>query len=343
MKIRSRNFGYYNNKEIKEYILYNGNNLEVKIISLGATIKEIHYRGLNTVLGFENLESYVDSRTYFGALIGRVAGRISKGEILIDGKEYKLSQNEGTSCLHGGYDGYSFKIWEYVDSIVGEDSVSLELSYASPNLESGFPGEVVNRVKYTVDKNDTLSIEYFAKPSMDSPITITNHSYFNLNGDFTKDILDHTLMIDAEEYIELDEKNLPIKVSKVEGTPFDFRSKKPIRKDMDLSHDQLRESLGYDHPFILNKPNEDPIILSSHKTGIQLRISTTEPVVILYCSNNLKEGLTLLGGEKTIRYQGVCLETQWYPDAINQQFLPNNIIKAGEEYYSNSIYKFSQI
>ena len=147
-------------------------------------------------------------------------------------------------------------------------------------------------------------------------------------------------MIDAEEYIELDEKNLPIKVSKVEGTPFDFRSKKPIRKDMDIYHEQLRESLGYDILYT-KQTNEDPILLVID--GIQLRISTTEPVVILYCSNNLKEGLTLLGGEKTIRYQGVCLETQWYPDAINQQFLPNNIIKAVEEYYSNSIYKFSQL
>ncbi len=250
-------------------------------------------------------------------MVGRVAGRVSKGEVLISNKKYKLDQNEGSTCLHGGDEGYSFKVWEYVDSIVKKDSVSIILGYTSPDFESGFPGELINHVKYTVYKNDSLSIEYFAKSTKDTPITLTNHSYFNLNGDLSTDILNHILYIDADKYMQLDENNIPITISNVGQTPFDFRSGKAV--------------------------NKDQIILSSAKTGIQLKINTSEPVVILYCSNKLEEGLTLSNGDRTIRYQGVCLETQWYPDAINQEFLLDNILKAGEEYNSKTVYKFHQI
>ncbi len=343
MKILDNLFGSYNNQDVREYTLDNGKNLRLKVLNLGGTIREINFNSRNRILGFNSVEDYINSRTYFGALVGRVAGRISNGEISIDGRKYKLDQNEGTICLHGGKDGFSFKVWEFLESSVCNDAVSLTLKYISPDMECGFPGEVTVLVKYTVYKDDSFTIEYFAQTTKDTPITITNHSYFNLNDDLNENILDHILKIDADKYIKLDEKNLPVEMASVENTPFDFKKGKTIKSDMDLSNMDLRYTEGYDHPFILNKSDDNQIILSDGKSGVQLSINTTEPVVILYCSNKLGEDFLLSNGEKTFKYQGVCLETQWYPDALNQDFLPANILRPGEEYYSKTIYTFNKI
>lgn len=342
MKILDNLFGRYNNQDIKEYTLENGKNLSVKILTLGGTIREINFNGRNRVLGFNNVEDYINSRTYFGALVGRVAGRISSGEISIDDQKYNLDQNEGTTCLHGGKDGFSFKVWELDDTNISDESASITLKYISPDLECGFPGELTVLAKYTVYMDDSFSIEYFAKTTKDTPITLTNHSYFNLNDDLNEDILNHNLKIDADNYIKLDEKNIPIKIASVENTPFDFRQGKTIKSDMDLSNTDLKYTEGYDHPFILNKSKDSQIVLSDNNSGVSLSIETSEPVVILYCSNKLGEDLLLANGEKTFKYQGVCLETQWYPDALNQDFLPDNILRPGEEYYSKTTYAFKK-
>ena len=341
MDYRETYFGKYKNYPIREYILDNDKNLIVKILSLGGTIREINYKGKNRVLGFNNVDDYINLRTYFGAIVGRVAGRISSRLIRIDGVDYKLNQNEGTTCLHGGQEGFAFKAWEFEESKISDNSVSVTLKYISPNLESGFPGEVTVFVQYTVYDDDSLSIEYFARTDKPTPITLTNHSYFNLNDDLNEDILEHFLKIDADSYLKLDEKSIPVKVVSVENTPFDFRNAKMIKSDMDLSLETFKYTKGYDHPFILNV--EKCIELYSEKSGISLNIETTEPVVVLYCSNKLEKGLLLSNGERTLNYQGVCLETQWYPDALNQDFLPDNILKPEEEYYSKTTYRFKNI
>lgn len=343
MKILENLFGFYNDKEIIEYTLENGKNFHVKILSLGGTIREINYKGKNRVLGFNKIDEYINSRTYFGALIGRVAGRISNGEIRINSEKYYLDQNEGTTCLHGGKEGFSFKICELENKEITDESVSITLKYISPDLECGFPGEVKVLSKYTVYNNDSISIEYFATTTKDTPITLTNHSYFNLNEDLNQNILNHKLKIDADSYIKLGEKNIPVGIEKVDNTPFDFRQEKTIKSDMDLSYMDLIYTEGYDHPFILNKSSGNQIILSNKISRVSLSIETTEPVVILYCSNRLGEDFLLSNGEKTFKYQGVCLETQWHPDAINQDFLPDNILKPGGKYYSKTIYGFNMI
>ena len=341
MDYRETYFGKYKNYPIREYILDNDKNLIVKILSLGGTIREINYKGKNRVLGFNNVDDYINLRTYFGAIVGRVAGRISSRLIRIDGVDYKLNQNEGTTCLHGGQEGFAFKAWEFEESKISDNSVSVTLKYISPNLESGFPGEVTVFVQYTVYDDDSLSIEYFARTDKPTPITLTNHSYFNLNDDLNEDILEHFLKIDADSYLKLDEKSIPVKAVSVENTPFDFKRAKMIKSDMDLFLEDFKYTKGYDHPFILNV--EKCIELYSEKSGISLNIETTEPVVVLYCSNKLEKDLLLSNGEKTFNYQGVCLETQWYPDALNQDFLPDNILKPEEEYYSKTIYRFKNI
>ena len=342
MYLEKRLFEVYKGREIIEYCLKNNNHMEVKILNLGATIREIIYQGSNRVLGFDHIESYLDQGTYMGALVGRVAGRISGGKFIIKDKVYELDKNEGTTCLHGGNQGVSFQIWKLEKEIITEDSVGIVLRYISRDLECGFPGNMDILVRYILGEDDSLTIEYFAETDKDTIITLTNHSYFNLN-DLNEDILNHELMLDANEYIRLNEINLPIGLADVENTPFDFRDGKTILKDMDLSHRELIRSEGYDHPFVLNRNNDIPIILSSKKSGIKLSIETSEPVVILYCSNKLKEDLPLSDGAKTFQYQGVCLETQWYPDAINQDFLPKNLLKSGEKYYSRTRYNFDII
>lgn len=329
MNILRNKFGEYKNYDIIEYTLKNDNDLEVKILNLGGIVREINFKGKNRVLNYNNVEDYIDRDGYFGAIVGRVAGRISKGKIKIQNQEYELDKNEGDTCLHGGKEGFSFQIWQLEDEIITNDSTSIVLKYISPDMECGFPGEVIIYVKYTVEENNSLIIEYFAKTNKSTPITLTNHSYFNLNDNLNKDILDHILKIDADKFIRLDEKNIPLKIANVEGTPFDFRSGKKIKEDMDLSNRDLRHTKGYDHPFILNESNGEQIELYCEETGINLGIKTTEPVVILYTGNNLNEGF------------GVCLETQWYPDAINQEFLEDNILRPNENYYSKTEYKFS--
>lgn len=336
-------FEVYKGKEIIEYTLRNNNNMEVKILSLGGIIREIIYKGKNRVLGFDNIQSYVNSSTYMGAIVGRVAGRISKGKIEINKTIYELDKNEGTTCLHGGNQGFSMKIWELADEIISEDSVEIVLKYISKDLESGFPGEMTIYVRYRLKNDDSLIIEYFGETDKDTIITLTNHSYFNLNDNHSEDILNHELMIDANQYIKLNENNIPIGIWNVENTPFDFRNSKVIEKDMDLTHEELMNSEGFDHPFILTKDNDISTTLSSKKSGVELSIETTEPVAILYCSNKIKENLYLSDGNKTFKYQGVCLETQWYPDATNQDFLPNNILRKGDQYYSRTIYRFENI
>ncbi len=342
MNLSKRLFGKYKGSDVYEYTLDNGNHLNIKILNLGGIIREINYKGKNRVLGLDNVEGYVNSDAYFGALVGRVAGRISKGIIEIDNTIYKLDQNEGSTCLHGGSQGFSFKLWELEGEEVTDNRVSITLKYISPDMEGGFPGEVTVYAKYTVDKENSLTIEYFATTTKATPTTLTNHSYFNLNHDLKEGILDHILTIDGDYYIRLDEKNIPIEIAGVEGTPFDFRHGKKIGTDMDLTHEDLLHTKGYDHPIILNKNKGGQIRLYSESSGISLSIETTEPVVVLYCGNGLDDSTILSGGERTFKYQGVCLETQWYPDALNQPFLPNNILKADERYYSKTIYKWNQ-
>lgn len=341
MNIEERSFGIYDKADIKEYTLDNGNNLSLKVLTLGAIIKEVKFNGENRVLGFDNVEDYINSMFYFGAIVGRVSGRISKGEFQIGEESFKLEQNEGTTCLHGGKEGLSFKVWKLDSRDVSEESASITLKYTSPDLEGGFPGQVNLYVKYTICKDNSFEIEYRGTTTKDTPLTLTNHSFFNLNDDLSIDILEHYLWIDADKYVKLDKNNIPTGISSVENTPFDFRLEKTIKEDMDLNHNELKHSKGYDQPFVLNEGSRKQAELFCKKSGIKLELFTTEPVVILYCGNNLRGGYNITEGKETFKYQGVCLETQWYPDALNQEFLPDNILEVGKEYYSKTKFKFS--
>lgn len=341
MNIIKRNFGSFKDKEVIEYSLDNGQDLEVKILNLGCIIRELNFKGKNRVLGYKNLEDYLNRKGNLGTVVGRVAGRISGGQISIDGQDYELDKNEGSTCLHGGSDGFARQVWDLVEEEIEVDFISLKFKYVSEDLEGGFPGQLTVYNKYTINKDNELVVEYFGQTDKPTIVTLTNHSYFNLNDDLRQGVLDQYLYIDADKYISLDEKSIPKTIKEVEGSPFDFRQERVIGEGMDLDHEDLARTRGYDHPFILKKNKEDEIVLRSRESGLELAVETTEPTLVVYTSNGLREGMDLSQGEVTFPYQGICLETQWYSDAINQDFLPKQILRPGEEYYSRTIYKFS--
>lgn len=341
MNIVKRNFGSFKEKEVIEYSIENGQDLEVKILNLGCIIRELNFKGKNRVLGYKTLEDFLNRKGNLGTVVGRVAGRISDGQISIDGQAYELDKNEGSTCLHGGSDGFARQVWDLVEEEIGVDFISLKFKYVSQDQEGGFPGELIVYTKYTINKNNEVIVEYSGKTNKPTIVTLTNHSYFNLHDDLRQGVLDQGLYINADKYISLDESSIPKAIKEVEGSPFDFRQERIIGEAMDLDHEDLKKTKGYDHPFILKKDKKDEIILRSRESGLELRVETTEPTVVVYTSNGLKEGMELSQGEITFPYQGICLETQWYSDAINQDFLPKQILRPGEEYSSKTIYKFA--
>lgn len=298
--------------KIEAYTLKNKNNMEVKILNLGAIINKIVYKGKNRVIGFENYKDYIEDKNFFGATVGPVAGRISNGEFKLGDKVYKLEKNEGENHLHGGRESLAKKIWKLHEEHTDEKSQSITLKYKAKDGDGGYPGNREFLVRFTLTNDNSLMIEYFAKTDKETIVSLTNHSYFNLNKSLGEEILNHSLKIDADKYIELDEYNIPLGVKHVEDTVFDFRERKPIE-------------IGYDHPFILNKEGKE---ISLACNNIKLEVKTTEPSVILYTSNGLDKRV------------GVCLETQWYPDGINKEFLGMNSLKPKEKYYSKTIYSF---
>ncbi|MDX9916991.1 MAG: aldose epimerase family protein [Gudongella sp.] len=341
MKISKEKFGMMNGKEIYEYTLDNENGLVVKIIEYGAIIREINYKGYNRVLGYNTLDEYLVDKNSFGAAIGRVAGRISGAEITIGDDVYKLDSNEGANCLHGGNHGFGKVAWEFHEEIINATSISLVLKHLDKDRENGFPGNLQTYIKYTLGKYNSLVIDYNARSDKDTLITLTNHTYFNLDDDFSDNILFHKLRIDADRYISLDGNSIPLGIKNTEGTVFDFREEKYIGRDMNLEDQELKETLGYDHPFILNKSTVNEIELFSEKSGVRMSVQTTEPVVVVYAGNKFDEKTTFGKDVRLKKYHGIALETQWYPDAINQKFLPDNILKRGEEYHSRTRFIFN--
>ena len=341
MDIRKNSIGKHRGKEIFQYTINNNLGLELKILNLGCIIRELNFHGKNMVLGYARPEEYLTCGGNFGSVVGRVAGRISKGQVTIDGKTYDLDKNEGDTCLHGGHEGFGSQVWDLVEEEIAKDFISLKFKYISKDMESGFPGQLSLYTKYTINRDNEIIIEYFGQTDKATILNLTNHSYFNLNTGLDETILDHKLFVRADQYISLDSKSIPKEIKNVGDSPFDFRQDRTIGEYMDLSHKDLKETRGYDHPLILSKDGKDEIILSSRESGISLRVNTTEPTVVVYTSNKLEEGMKLSGGENTFLYQGICLETQWYPDAVNQEFLPKKILRPGDKYYSRSSYGFS--
>lgn len=348
----------YNGKEVCIFCLRNSKGTEVEITNFGARIVSLRVAdgkgklvgradatALDVVQGFDRVVDYFpeNNATYYGAFIGRYANRLAGGRITLEGVEYRLPQNNGPNCLHGGTRGWQDRVLEVVSS--SERSLSLRMT--SPDGDNGFPGRVEVGVVYTLDDDNALRIDYRASTDRPTVINMTNHSYFNLNGDGSSSILNHELMIDADRYTPIDETSIPLGDHlPVEGTPMDFREAKPIGRDIESDFEQLRIGHGYDHNYVLNTRGslERPCaVLSSPVTGIALEVYTTAPGMQLYTGNFIN-GEKGKGGVAYPRRSAVCLETQQYPDSPNHHW-PESTgrLFPDQPFESTTIFKFKQL
>ncbi len=294
------------------------------------------------ILGYENLNGYLNGTKCFGSTIGRYANRIGGGEFILDGKEYQLPLNDGKNCLHGG-EGFHKKFWGDAFVEVG-DKVILLLSYDSDDGDNGFPGDLSVKVEFSLDNNNSFGIKYYAISDQKTIVNFTNHCYFNLKNGGETEILDHNLQIFADTITPVNENLVPTgEFMNVENTPFDFRNSKRIGDDIDIKDKQLILAGGYDHNFVLSDERaglKKAARLDEPGTGRAMEVFTTEPGMQLYTGNFL-DGKKVAGSEREYqRRSGLCLETQHFPDSPNHEHFPSVVLNADEQFFSETVYRF---
>ena len=340
--ITSEPFG----EPVERYTLTNDGGLQVSVLTYGGIVQSIlvpdRTGNLGDVaLGFDNIEDYVESSPYFGAIVGRYANRIAEGR-------FELAINNEPNTLHGGERGFDKVIWTAAE-VENPDGPSLALSYTSPDGEEGYPGTLEVNVTYTVTQNDELRIEYAATTDAPTVVNLSNHSYFNLAGEGSGTIFDHELQLNAGAFTPVDETLIPTgEIAPVEGTAFDFTAPKPIGQDIaDADDPQILIGLGYDHNFVLDRDAPDDAslieaaIVTEPSTGRVMTVSTTEPGVQFYSGNFLNGAFGGKSGQTYRQSDGFCLETQHFPDSPNQPDFPSTELRPGEEFSSTTIYAFS--
>ena len=333
-------------KQTDLFVLKNKNGMEVCITNFGGRIVSVMVPDKDgvmrdVVLGFDSIQDYIKFPSDFGATIGRYANRINQGKITVDGVEYQLPRNNYGHCLHGGPKGYQYQVF---DARQLSDRV-LELTYLSKDGEEGFPGNLTCKVTFSLTDDDAIDIRYSAETDRTTVVNMTNHSYFNLDGDPSKSNLDYLLTIDADAYTPVDSTFMTTgEIVSVEGTDMDFRTPTAVGARIDNDFEQLKNGKGYDHNWVLNTKGDVTrpcATLESPSTGIVLDVYTNEPGIQIYAGNFLDGTLT---GKKGIVYgrrASVCLETQKYPDTPNKPEWPSALLKPGEKYDSHCIYRFS--
>lgn len=328
-------------QNVERYTLTGAGGLSVSILTYGAIVQAICLDGVDMVLGYDDLEGYVNGKSCQGASIGRYGNRIAGGKFTLNGQEYTLARNEnGITHAHGGKVGFDKRVWK-AEPLQTEDP-ALRLSLISPDGEEGYPGTLSTSVTYSVTPDNALHILYAATCDKDTHYNPTCHAYFNPTGAIGTTALDLTLQLRAEKYSAVNEALIPIgEPVSVEGTPFDFRTPKAVGRDILADDPQLAiVGQGYDHNFLLT--GEQPFAtLHSDATGITMECFTDQPAVQLYTSTGLGEPGGK-GGQPMSRFQAVCLETQHVPDTPNQPQYPSTVLKAGERYHSETIYRFTK-
>lgn len=326
------------------YTFENKNGMIMEVSDFGATLYALLVPDkdgnlCDVVLGYDNPEGYEGpSGTFFGATVGRNANRIGNASYVLNGKTYELDKNDGNNNLHSGLDFYSFRIWDVKNTT--ENSITFSLH--SPDGDQGYPGALDVDVTYTLLDDNTLQIEYHGIPDADTIVNMTNHSYFNLNGHASGDVLKHTLWVDADHYTRANAESIPTgEITPVDGTPMDFRVKKEVGRDIDADYEAVIFGKGYDHNWCLNNNGTFAKVaeINADVSGITMEVYTDLPGVQIYSGNFLIEEL----GKQGVVYkkrQGICFETQYYPDAINHDNFEGPVCKAGEVYKTTTCYKF---
>ena len=333
-------------KSVTLFTLKNKAGASVSITNYGGRIVSLivpdkDNKPTDVVLGYDSIGSYrKKGEPFFGALIGRYGNRIAKGKFTLNGEQYSLQLNDGQNTLHGGTDGFFSKVWDAKQI----DGQKLELTYSSKDGEAGYPGKLDVKVIYTLTEDNALKIDYEATTDKATVVNLTNHAYFNLNGEGNKTILDLELYIDAKAYTPVDSTLIPTgKLTDVAGTAFDFNKAKAIGKNIEDADEQLKFGKGYDHNFALNAHDDKKAIavVKSLVTGISMEVYTTEPGLQFYSGNFLtgadKDGK---GGKSYPHRSAICLETQHFPDAPNHPNFASTELKPGQVYKTSTTYKF---
>ncbi|MEU5001640.1 aldose epimerase family protein [Streptomyces sp. NPDC021622] len=335
--------------KVYRWTLENGGT-RLKVLSYGGIVQSLelpdrHGRYTNVSLGFDNLDGYLTATTFFGALIGRYGNRIAKGRFTLDGKDHQLSVNDGENSLHGGAKGFDKRVWD-VEPFADPSGVGLRLHYTSADGEMGYPGTLRVTVTYTIDARGDWRIDYAATTDKATVVNLTNHTYYNLAGEGSGDIYGHELALAAARFTPTDAGLIPTgELTRVAGTPFDFRRAKTVGRDIRAAHQQLVTAKGFDHNWVLDKGitqrPEHFATLRDPESGRTLKIATTEPGVQFYSGNFLDGTLTGTAGRTYRQGDGMCLETQHFPDAPNQPSFPSTVLRPGETYRSSTVHSFS--
>ena len=348
LRISTQPFGETEEGPVTKYTLENTRGMQVSVINQGGIITEIMVPDkdgnmADVVLGFDSLSGYLGDYPYFGAFIGRYGNRIAGGKFELDGEQYTLPVNNGPNSLHGGLKGFDKKYWTATPIEEG-DRVGVRLTGTSPDGEEGYPGTLTVTVDYWLNDDNALTLDYTAETDQATPVNLTNHTYFNLRGAGSGDILGHELMIAADQFTPVDETLIPTgELASVEGTPFDFREPTPIGERIDADTEQIRFGGGYDHNFVLNGSGEGLRQIATvyePQSGRTLEVETTEPGVQFYSGNFLDGSNIGKGGQPYELRTGFCLETQHFPDSPNQPDFPSTILEPGETYRSTTVYRF---
>jgi aldose 1-epimerase len=346
--IQKAPFGRAREQAVDIYTLTNAHGIELRVMTYGAAIVSLKTPDRagqlkNIVLGFDTLDPYLAGVPYFGATVGRYANRIANGRFVLDGKTYQLPQNDGANSLHGGIQGFDKRVWT-ARANPGAHGAELRLTYVSAAGEEGYPGALTAHVTYRLADDDTLAIEYEATTTAATPVNLANHAYFNLSGDPTHTILDHQLTINADRFTPVDATLIPTgELRAVAGTAFDFRAPYAIGKRIEDADEQLQRGHGYDHNWVLNKPQPGALtlaaLLQDPDSGRSLELRTTQPGVQFY-SGNFLNGKPAGGGSVFQYRTGLCLETQHFPDSPNQAAFPSTILRPGQVYREKTVLAF---
>lgn len=340
MEINKKSFGLIDHQEVYLYTLTNKQGMIVRITNYGGIVTSIVVPDKNgdfddVVLGYDNLDGYLKETPYFGAIVGRYANRIAKGCFTLNGETFSLAINNEPNHLHGGIKAFDKVVWD-AETFQSENQIGITLHYLSKDGEEGYPGNLDVTVHYILTNENQLKIEYKAITDKATPINLTHHSYFNLSGTRGNDVLRHTLWIDADKYIVVDENLIPTGEKRDVSGSMDFRNAKKIG-------DQIASvEGGYDHSYVLNNNSEFALVatLADSISGRVMDVFTSEPGMQFYSGNFLDGSIKGKNGVVYNKHFGLCLETQHFPDSPNQADFPNTILQAGETYSQQTVYKF---
>lgn len=345
MQVKQENFGELNNQAVYSFTIKNDSGAELTCINYGCIItkmivpdKQGNFE--NVVLGYDTFEKYLNDSLYLGAVVGRVSGRIKGARFELDGHSYTLEKNEQNNHIHGGIKGFSRVIWD-AEVFKKENEAGVHFKYLSPDGEEGYPGNVAIKVTYTLNNDNELVITYDAITDKKTPLALTNHSYFNLSGNLKQDILNHTLKLKSDKFLELDQEFIPTgTMLDVSNTPFDFTEERTIKSGAVSNHPQnILVGEGYDHPFLLSRNHDEEIILKDPESGRILIVETDEVGVVVYSGNSISDK-GYIRDVPSRKHLGICLETQGLPDAIHHPTFPSIIINKEQKYNSVTKYKF---